>query len=358
MPDSPDHFPLFAEFPALATAVPRLRLGNWPTPVESAHDFARENGLNSLWIKREDLSHPLAGGNKVRGLEFLLADARGRGSKSILTLSSVGSHHICKTAWHARQINLDSTAIVVPQPPQPYVAANLCSELASGTQLIPASFLTALPRLIAAWMRLKAGGRAPLYIAPGGTSPLACIGHVNAAFELREQIDAGLMPAPDFLYVPMGSLGTAAGLSLGCALTGLKTTIVGVAVSFRWYCTPGRCRRIAFRTLRLLRSHAAVPYASPNEIRVVNSVLGSGYAEVTEGGREWAGKWQATGGPRLDTTYAAKALHGAMEFIRDNRLQEKVHLFWHTYHEMPAPGDPAALAAELPPALRKYIQII
>ena len=121
------------------SALQRLAIGHWPTPVESAAEFAHANGLASFWTKREDLSHPLAGGNKVRGLEFLLADVQRRGAKSILTLSSVGSHHICKTAWHARQLGLSTTAIVLHQPAQPYVAANLCVDLSSGAELIPAN---------------------------------------------------------------------------------------------------------------------------------------------------------------------------------------------------------------------------
>jgi D-cysteine desulfhydrase len=355
MHDHPNAFPLFAEFPALEMALPRISIGDWPTPIDEARDFARENAFRSFWIKREDHSHPIAGGNKVRGLEFLLAEARRRGAKSILTLSSVGSHHICKTAWHARKFGIGTTAVVVPQPPQPYVAANVCSELEMGTELIPANFLTAVPKLAAADLRLRSSGLAPYFMAPGGTTPLACVGHANAAFELRDQIAAGLLPAPDYLYVPMGSLGTAAGLTLGCALAGLKTTIVGVAVSYRWFCTPARCRRISGRTLRLLRSHTTIPNVALNSVYVVKTALGRGYAEITEGGRDWAARLAAGGGPQLDTTYSAKALDGAMQFIREQRVQNKVHLFWHTYHALPQPQNREELAAKLPRALRRYV---
>ena len=67
------------------------------------------------------------------------------------------------------------------------------------------------------------------YIVPwGGTSSVGAIGYVNAAFELKDQIDAGEMPEPDLLYVAMGTMGTAAGLMLGLKATGLKTRLVAV----------------------------------------------------------------------------------------------------------------------------------
>lgn len=355
-----ESLPLFVAYPALRRTLPWLSLGHWPTPVKELRQFADECGLSSFWIKREDLSHPHGAGNKVRGLEFLLADTKRRGAKTILTMSSAGSHHICKTAWHAWQLGINMVAGVVDQPAQPYVAQNLLLGASIGARYVHANLLTLLPKLGVNYLRLLlADGRAPYCIAPGGTTPLSCVGHVNAAFELKEQVAAGHLPEPEYLYVAMGSLGTAAGLLLGCAMAGLKTTIVGVAVSYKWYATAGRTRRIARRTLRLIRKHdPSVPeiVLDPARIKVVSTALGPGYAQATEAATHWARMMHEAETLELDCTYTAKALHGAMDFIRQTGASDKVHLLWHTYHAAPQREDLLAWADKLPAGLRKYVR--
>jgi D-cysteine desulfhydrase len=323
-------------FPALRERVAWLSLGRWPTPVTEARRFAEAHGLRSLFVKREDLSHRVCGGNKVRGLEFILADAQRRGARTLATIGVTGSHHVAKTAWHARQLGLNTLAVVVKQPPAEYVQRNLATAAAAGAVLIHANRLTLVPRFAArylgAWLR---EGQRPYFIPPGGTSPLACLGHVNAALELKGQIDAGLLPEPDYLYVALGSLGTAAGLLAGCKLAGLRTRLVGVVVSHRWYCTAGRWTRLARRVARLLRRQD--PTMNPVDIAksdatVVGGVLGKGYALPTDSSSRLAAEFLTAEGLELDPTYTAKALDGAMQFIESNGLQDRTHMFWQTYH--------------------------
>lgn len=347
--------PLFDQYPSLAGQVPWMPLGDWPTPITEADQFARANGLASFYVKREDLSHPQFGGNKVRGLEFLLAQAKQRGATELITMGSAGSHHVCKTAWHAQALGLKTTALIIDQPPADYVRHNLLAGLAAGASYIPANYLTLVPKF--AW-RLLRGSRSngTLHVIPaGGTSPLACWGHVNAALELRRQIDAGAMPEPDYLFAALGSLGTMAGLAVGCKLAGLKTRLVGVVVSYRWYCTPGRWARMAQRTLRMMRRYdASVPHVeiATKELTVIGSALGDGYAHVTKEGKNLAQEFHECQQIQLDTTYTAKTLDGTMQFIRQRSLEGKTHLFWHTFHAMPD-SDHVAMDG-LPSALRPY----
>jgi len=71
----------------------------------------------------------------------------------------------------------------------------------------------------------------PFYFIPtGGSTPLGALGFVNAAFELKEQIDAGILPMPDYIYVACGSVGTTVGLLLGCKAAQLPIKIIAVAV--------------------------------------------------------------------------------------------------------------------------------
>lgn len=347
--------PLFERFVRLREGVARVSLGHWPTPIDEAAAFARAYGLASLHIKREDLACAECGGNKVRGLELLLADARARDAKSIITFGSAGSHHISRTAYHAAKFDMLVTAVYLDQPPTAYAPCNISHAIRNGATYIRANALTALPKFLLAKMRLSSGDRRPCYyMPPGGTSPLACIGHVNAAFELRRQVDAGLLPAPDYIYVALGSLGTAAGLALGCRIAGLSTRVVGVVVSYQWYCTRGRWTRLANRTLRLMcRLDPAVPWIPlrMHDVDIVRTARGERYALATEAGTSVANAMLRLERLTLDAAYTSKVLDGMLQFIERGGLHDRRHLFWNTY----APLREAKIEREkIPEPLRKY----
>lgn len=343
-----DGFPLFDAHPALRDRAPRLPLGNWPTPVIEAKTFAARHGIGSLHLKREDLSHPDCGGNKVRGLEFLLADALARGATRIVTFSSTGSHHVSRTAWHARRLGIETSAVVVPQPDTAYLSANCMMGRSAGARYVEAGFVTVLPKLFFEFVRpsnRRAGGR-PYFISAGGTNALACLGHVNAAFELRRQVSAGELPPPDFIYVPLGSLGTAAGLIVGCRLAGLSARIVGVVVSYRFYCTPGRIARLARRTLALMRRlDPAVPRIelARGDFDVVAGALGPGYAKPTSQAKAIADQMLSDEGVALDETYMSKTVHGMLLAMDSRGTRGRRHLVWHTYQR---PVDRSGVPSE------------
>ena len=328
--------PLFQAYPRLGEAVAWLPIGDWPTPVTAAPHFAEAKGLAAFYVKREDLAHRECGGNKIRGLEFILAEAQRRGAGTIVTLGAAGSHHVSRTAWHARRLGMDTVGIVVKQPVARYVRGNLLRGLEAGAKYIPTSYALLAPRLALQLLkpRHRGAGRRAYFAPGGGTSPLSCLGHVNAALELKQQIAAGILPEPDCLHVALGSLGTAAGLAVGCKLAGLRTRLVGVVVSYRWFCTSGRWVRLARRIHRLMQRHdPSVPdiELDKSALSVVATALGKGYARFTAASAGLAREMQAAEQIELDGTYTAKTLDGAMQYIDERRLHDETHLFWHTY---------------------------
>lgn len=361
---------MFDRFPALRGGVAWKPIGHWPTPILPADAFAAEIGLKSLYIKREDLSHPDCGGNKTRGLEFLLARAVERDARCLVTFSSAGSHHISKTAWHARRFGIDTIGVFVDQPVSEYVRRNIGVAIASGAQYIRANRLTVVPKTAMAFLRASwrsrrrwASGDARrasttsggvYFIAPGGTTRRSMLGHVNAALELKKQVASGELPEPDYVYVVLGSLGTAAGLALGLKLAGMSTRVVGVTVSYRWYCTPRRIARFGRRVNAWMhRMDPSVPDVKlrPGDLDVVHTALGDGYALFTQRGEALARRLFQTMGLRTDGTYTAKALDGMMQYIESKQLQASKHLFWHTYFDFP----PCDLSAdEVPTSVRRY----
>ena len=115
---------LFDLYPGLHGRVPHLQLANLPTPLDAADRMAAELGVRRLWIKRDDLSAKPYGGNKVRKLEHLLADALEKGCDAVLTYGAAGSNHALATSIYARRVGLDCYAVLTPQAPSPKVTGD------------------------------------------------------------------------------------------------------------------------------------------------------------------------------------------------------------------------------------------
>ena len=123
------------------------------------------------------------------------------------------------------------------------------------------------------------------FLAPGGSSPLGCLGYVNAAFELKAQIDAGLLPEPKLIFVAFGTCGTMAGLIVGARLAGLEARIIGIRV-VDWIMGNARSvARLARRTMQLIGMWSEWQNSEridAREIEIWHRDFGDGYAIPTE----------------------------------------------------------------------------
>jgi len=187
----------------------------------------------------------------------------------------------------------------------------------------------------------------------GGSTPLGTVGVVNAVFELKEQIDAGLMPVPAYIFCPLGSNGTMAGLSLGVLLAGLPTRVMGVRVSMERIGPIGIANRAAVerlmkRTYRLLKTACpALPAISIPPQEVVEGYLGDGYGCATEECIKAMALMKDREGIALDPTYTAKTFAAVCDFIRRGKHDNETVLYWHTYNS----ADLSARAAEADPRM-------
>ncbi|MFN7952035.1 MAG: pyridoxal-phosphate dependent enzyme [bacterium] len=344
---------LFRFDPRFAAAFAHHPILAGPTPVQPLERLSREVGGPSIWIKRDDLSNPLYGGNKPRKLEFLLGDVQRRGARSVVTFGVVGSHHALATALHARAIGVDTTAVLVQGPLHPHAIENLRRTCLHATRTLYLDWAHA-PAVAGALCATFVGPiNRPYLIPPGGSSPLGNLGYVSAALELAEQVRAGEMPKPDYVYVPAGSLGTLAGLVVGFALARLETWVVGVAVLGPPSVTTDRANRLVRRVRRRLIE------ASPDVERIGAGferlslrfgALGRGYGHATPEATEAARHLAELEDVKLDTTYTAKAMAGMLEQIPQPSFQGKTVLFWHTLSRAAPAEDAATLAAVRLPA--------
>ena len=223
--------PLFDAFPALRGRVPFVALADLPTPLQRMERLSAGLGAD-LWVKRDGLTHPVYGGNKIRKFEFVFGDVLRRHARAVLTGGGFGSHHTLATAVIARQLGLRPVCSYYCQPiteeallnlrrsPPLGIDAHFCGDYVG----LALSFVAQYAR----W--LLRTGRPPYFIYPGASSTLGILGYVNAAFEIRDQLREGQIREPDALYVAVGSCGTFAGLLLGSRLAGLGSRVVGVRI--------------------------------------------------------------------------------------------------------------------------------
>lgn len=325
--------PLFEKYPTLAKRLPWISLANYPTPVQKLDNLGREVGYSNLWIKRDDKSSDVYSGNKVRKLEFMLADARKKGCNWVITYGGIGTNHGLATTIHAGRLGIKTALILIRQPLTDHVQENLLLDCHYGAEMhyAPNNIIAALQT---AGVYLKRGN--VYFIPPGGSSTLGSIGYVNAALELKQQVNAGLLPEPEHIFCALGSKGTMAGLLLGCRLAGMKTKVIGVRVAAEWVTKTGNIWKLANRMVRLLRKYdKSVPDLkfTLNDVHVIDGFLGSEYGAVTPEGEQALALMERMEGIALELTYTAKTVAAMLDYIKKHpELNGAPLLYWHTYN--------------------------
>ncbi len=317
-------------------SIPRLPLGNFPTPVQRLSNLGRALGLKSLWIKRDDLSGPLGGGNKVRKLEYLFAaaraDSKGDERETLFTIGPTGSNHVRATVVYGKVSGFRVECLLFKQPRTEYSEANYRTICEQADRIHVAQHISALFALYG-YERLKTVlrlGAKRYFIAAGGSSPLGSIGYVKAVSELKSQIEEGLLPEPRFIFIPVGTCGTVAGLIVGTRIAGLQTHIVGVRVADWAVTNSWAISRMVKRTLRLI--HAADTDAIRYQrMELWHEDFGKGYALPTEASRHAVKMMHEHEGITLENTYTGKTLAALVHYIKAHGWEGEHILFWHTY---------------------------
>jgi D-cysteine desulfhydrase len=302
-------------------ALAPCRLGEWPTPLEPAPGLARALGLAELAVKREDRSSARAGGNKVRGLEFLFAGVRP--GTVFVTVGATGSTHCLATAVHAARVGSRAVLVQVPQPETRESRAVAAASAAHAALVVRARAWTTLPvALWAAWRYARALGPRR-WIPGGGADPAAVVGQFLAGLELATQV---ALP-PEAIVLPLGTGGTAAGLVLAVTELGWPTRVIAVRVAPALVANRWRVRWLARAATRLLLRHGVALRPAARPTLVVVDGVGQGYGHATPEG-ERARMLAADHGLTLDPTYGAKALALLLGGVPGG-VQRAV--FWHTF---------------------------
>ena len=307
----------------------RVRLAMTPTPVHRWHLPGVPEGCE-VYVKRDDLTGAQLSGNKVRKLEFLLADALARDADCVVTIGAVQSNHARATAVAARYLGLD--AHLVLRAPQSIVDAgdpgmdgNLMIERAAGARvhLVSKRDYAKIggPALGEGLRRrLEREGRKPYVVPVGGSDALGTWGYVRMMDELDAQLRDGDGDGDRdgfFTDVAMacGSGGTTAGVALGCALC---PTLASVRVRAYGVCDTPEYHREFVRGI--LRDMGADADAVDRAVGAVDFVQakGLGYAMSTDEEMRVAAEVAATTGIVLDPTYGGKAVATMLREMKES----------------------------------------
>lgn len=343
---------LFRVFPALRGRVPWVSLGVWPTPVEPL-------AIGSdRWVKRDDLSGVRYGGNKVRTLEALFGQAQSAGARRIWATGAFGSNHALATVLHAADAGLEPGVMIFPQPPLACARENLVATLAAKPRVRTLLSWATLPFHVAREMRR----RGSYVMWPGGATPEGAFGYVSAAFELAEQVRAGLLPLPQHIVVGVGSTCTTAGLLAGftiaqhLALLPVAPTIFAVRVTPWPVTSTYRMATLASNIVALMAERTGSRAVSVNrkellgKLRVIGGFLGRGYGHITPSGVAAHESFRHAGGPPLDLCYSAKAAAALLALKLDGPT-----LFWATKSSRPLPVHPEPfLSVHAPSGLLRW----
>ncbi|EHJ4091778.1 D-cysteine desulfhydrase [Escherichia fergusonii] len=309
------------------TRFPRLEFIGAPTPLEYLPRFSDYLG-REIFIKRDDVTPLAMGGNKVRKLEFLAADALREGTDTLVTAGAIQSNHVRQTAAVAAKLGLHCVALL--ENPIGTQAENY---LSNGNRLLLDLFNVQVEMCAALddpdaqlqelATRIEAQGFRPYVIPVGGSNALGALGYVESALEIAQQCEGAVNLSS--VVVASGSAGTHAGLAVGLEHLLPETELIGVTVS----------RSVADQKPKVVALQQAVAreleLSAAAEITLWDEYFAPGYGTPNEEGMEAVKLLARLEGILLDPVYTGKAMAGLIDGISQKRFKDQGPiLFIHT----------------------------
>lgn len=312
---------------ASLTTLPRVTLAPHPTPIDTLLRLRAALGPScpALHMKRDDLISFGMGGNKVRKLQTVLAEAMAAGADTLITCGGVQSNHCRATAAAGAALGLRVVLVVNGAPQERPTGNALLDQLFGADVRYAAVRQDRDPMMEAVAAELVATGRRPFVIPLGASTAIGAAGFAQG---IEEILVSGLRP--DVIVHASSSGGTQAGLIAGCALFGLKARVVGISAD-----EPSSSLQAIVTQLleamaeRLGGSRAAI--GADRDVVVDDRCVGEGYGIPTADSTEALTMVARSEGIVLDPVYTAKAMAGLIRHVREGRFSAgETVLFWHT----------------------------
>ncbi|QCK76196.1 D-cysteine desulfhydrase [Raoultella ornithinolytica] len=309
------------------TRFPRLELIGAPTPLEYLPRLSDHLG-REIFIKRDDVTPLAMGGNKLRKLEFLAADALREGADTLITAGAIQSNHVRQTAAVAAKLGLHCVALL-----ENPIGTRAENYLTNGNRLLLDLFNTQVEMCDALTQpdvqleelatRIEAQGYRPYVIPVGGSNALGALGYVESALEIAQQCEGAVELSS--VVVASGSAGTHAGLAVGLEQLMPGAELIGVTVS----------RKVADQLPKVVALQQAVANSlelqANAEIKLWDDYFAPGYGTPNDEGMEAVKLLAQLEGILVDPVYTGKAMAGLIDGINQKRFKDEGPiLFIHT----------------------------
>ena len=312
---------------AALMSLPSVSLAPHATPIDELKRLRESLGARcpQLFMKRDDLLSFAMGGNKVRKMQLVAAEALANGADTLVTCGGIQSNHARVTAAAGAALGLDVTLVLNGTPQEIATGNARLDRLFGATVHAVAAREDRDPAMARVAAELSAAGRRPFVVPLGASTPTGALGFARALSEITA---AGIRP--DVIVHSTSSGGTQAGVVGGCALFGLQARVIGVSAD-----EPASTLEPVVRSLlagmaeRLGARSASLTGDRPIEID--DRFVGTGYGVTTKESTAATELVARREGIVLDPVYTAKAMAGLLariqsgDFARDQKV-----LFWHT----------------------------
>lgn len=305
-------------------ALPCLPLPWSPPPIEELPRLRQAlRAAPALIVKRDDAIPLGFGGNKIRKLRIVGAQALAAGADTLITTGGLQSNHARATAAVAARLGLRCVLVANGEPQDTPTANALLDRLLGAEVRYVATRAARVAAMEEAAAELRAQGRAPFVIPLGASTAYGAAAFALAIEEMLTQI-----PAPDTIVLATSSGGTQAGLIAGCVLHDVPVRIVGISADDPAASIAGEIRRILADLERLLGTDPGA--LSGAAVEIDDTFVGGGYGVPTPESTRAIEQCARTEALFLDPTYTAKAMAGLMARLRDGGFGGGSVLFWHT----------------------------
>ena len=300
---------------------PRLRLARLPTPIDPLHFSQLPSGMNLL-IKRDDLTGNALAGNKIRKLEYLLADAKKKRCDTIITCGGMQSNHARAVAVASATLGCRSVLFLRGKRGSA-IEGNLMLDHVVGaeTRFISADkYRNRRNQIMQEYAeKIAIKGRRPYVICEGGSNAIGTWGYVRAIEELHGQVKRRGIKLRS-IVTALGSGGTYSGLLLGTKLLNWKIPVFGVNICDDRSYFEGTINNILQETISRYGLKIRV---RPSEIRILDGYVGEGYAMASPQVLELIQRVASETGIIFDPVYTGKAFLGMLEEIKRGTFGNK-----------------------------------
>ena len=317
---------MYEEIKAKTNQFPRLGLGHFPSPIRKV-SFAEGK---AFWVKDDGVISEVYGGNKVRKLEYLLADARRRNKRRLVVQGDMESHTVMACCLFGRQAGFEVDAVIFPHGRQAFDSQEIQHLVDAGVSLHRMKTMLATV-CYAGLLGLRRGS----YLIPlGGSTPLSSLGYVHGAVELCEQIRQQLLPEPERIFLPFATGGSVAGILIGLALVGSPVRVVAVQTVEGIIANRGRLNRLIKATLPLIGVAETFSTSCLERLETIDRrFLGTGYRDIPLPVSS-AVRLASDFGLDLEPVFSGKALASLLDARAQNGCGEL--LFWNTHSRQSA----------------------